>query len=225
VEHYYGDLDNGALGIDAEWRIFPGLKVFGEWFIDDITTTKLGTDWFGNKFGWQVGSYLVNPLSLRDTDILVEYTRVKPYVYSHTVEDYNKYKHYDTILGHFIGSNSDLLSFRLTHRFTKFFQMGLEYDVYRHGSNFQDRNVGGDPDLPFRSGDSESVRFLDGLRRTQESYGGSLQYEFIRNLFAEFHIRRFKSESADWTSLFSFRISFNFGYRQDKIRFIFPATY
>jgi len=43
VEHYYGDRDNGVLGIDLEWRIFNGIKIYGEWFIDDITTTKLGS--------------------------------------------------------------------------------------------------------------------------------------------------------------------------------------
>ncbi len=225
IEHYYGDRDNGTLGFDFEWRIVPGIKVFGEWFIDDLTTTKLGSDWYGNKFAYQIGSFIVNPLSLKNIDILIEYTRIKPYVYSHSYQDYNKYKHYDTILGHHIGPNSDNTFFRLRKRFSKFFQIGLDFESYRHGSNTEDRNVGGDPDRPFQYGDSPDVKFLDGIRKNQVSYGIVLQYEFIRNLFGEIHYHRCRFEPYSWESLLSFRLSFNFGYRDERIRHIFPVTY
>jgi hypothetical protein len=225
IEHYYGDRDNGVLGLDAEWRIMPGMKIFGEWFIDDITTTKLGSDWFGNKFAWQIGSFLVNPFSIHNIDFLIEYIRIKPYVYSHSFQDYNKYKHYDTILGHFIGPNSDDLFMRFRKRFSKFLQIGLEYQVYRHGSNPEDRNVGGDPDRPFQEGDSPDATFLDGIRKKQETYGITVQYEFLRNLIGELHYRGFRNQARDWESLFSFRISFNFGYRNESFRHIFPVLY
>jgi hypothetical protein len=224
AEHYYGDRDNGALGVDLEWRIRNGIKWLGEWFIDDITTTKLGSDWYGNKFGWQTGLFFVNPFSLRDIDLLLEYTRIKPYVYSHSYQDYNKYKHYDTILGHYIGPNSDLLLVRFRKRFSKFLQAGLEYQLYRHGSNPDDRNVGGDPDHPWENGDAIDATFLDGIQYKQQTYGISLQYEFIRNLLAEFHYRRMKYHQMAWEDLFSFRISFNLGYRDEGIRHIFPLV-
>ncbi|UCE74822.1 MAG: hypothetical protein JSV56_03730, partial [Methanomassiliicoccales archaeon] len=225
IEHYYGDRDNGTLGFDFEWRIVPGIKVFGEWFIDDITTTKLGSDWYGNKFAYQIGSFIVNPLSLKDIDVLIEYSRIKPYVYSHSFQDYNKYKHYDTILGHHVGPNSDNTLFRLRKRFSKFLQIGLEFESYRHGSNTEDRNVGGDPDRPFQQGDSLDVKFLDGIRKNQISYGIVLQYEFIRNIFCEIHYQRFRFIPFSWESLISFRLAFNLGYRDEKIKHIFPVPY
>jgi hypothetical protein len=225
VEHYYGDRDNGVLGIDAEWRIFNGMKIYGEWFIDDITTTKLGTKWYGNKFGWQLGTFIVNPFRLKNIDILIEYTRLKPYVYSHNVKDYNKYKHYDSILGHYIGPNSDDVFFRIRKRFSKFFLISLEYQKYRHGSNLEDRNVGGDPDRGKGDGDSPDVVFLDGVNKRQESYGVSVQYEIIRNLFLVFHYRRMNFQPFEAENLLSFRMSFNFGYRREEIRHIFPISY
>jgi hypothetical protein len=225
VEHYYGDRDNGVLGIDAEWRIFNGLKVYGEWFIDDITTTKLGTKWYGNKFGWQFGTLVVNPLWLKNSDILAEYSRIKPYVYSHNVEDYNKYKHYDTILGHYIGPNSDLVFLRFRKRFSKFLMVSLEYQKYRHGSNTEDFNAGGDPDRGRGNEDSTESTFLDGIRKTQESYGVSLQYEFIRNLFLVVHYRRINFQAFQPENLVSLRLSLNFGYRNEEIRHIFPLSY
>jgi hypothetical protein len=225
MEHYYGDRDNGALGIDMEWRILPGLKIFGEWFIDDITTTKLGSNFYGNKFAWQTGFFIVNPFSISDTDVLIEYVRIKPYVYSHTLQDYNKYKHYDTILGHYIGPNSDDIFIRLQKRFSKYLQIGLEYEYYRHGSNSEEINFGGDPDRPHQEGDAIDAPFLDGIRQTQKTYGGFISYEFIRNLIAEIHYHNMKFNSRDWEQLLSFRISFNFGYKNENFRHIFPATY
>ena len=225
VEHYYGDRDNGVLGIDFEWRVWRGAKLYGEWFIDDITTTKLGTNWYGNKFGLQAGIFFVNPFSLRNLDFLAEYSRIKPYVYSHSFQDFNKYKHYDSMVGHYFGPNSDQIFLRLRKRFSKFFMISLEYEKYRHGSNPDDRNVGGDPDHPWLSGDSPEPSFLDGILKTEQTYGVSVQYEAVRNFFLELHYRRMKFASQDWENLLSFRISLNFGYREQRIRHIFPVMY
>ncbi len=225
LEHFYGDLDNGSLSLEFQWRALPGLKLYGEWFIDDITTGQLGSNFYGNKFAWQGGFFLVNPFSLPDVDFLVEYTRIKPYVYSQSYRDYNKYKHYDTILGDFIGPNSDDWYFRLRRRFGKFLEIGLDYEQYRHGSNPADRNVGGDPDQPHVGGDARDAVFLDGILNVQKSWGGSVQYEFVRNLLGEFRLHRAQYGSRDWQSLVDFRLSLNFGYRQEKFRNVFPVTH
>lgn len=225
LEHYYGDRDNGTLGLDLEWRVIPGLKLFGEWFIDDITTTKLGSDFYGNKFAWQGGFFMVNPFSIPDVDFLLEYTRIKPYVYSHTVADYNKYKQYDTILGDYIGPNSDDIFLRLRKRFTGYLQLSLVFEHYRHGANPADENVGGDPDRPHVYGDSENAPFLAGILNEQTSWGPSLQYELVRNLIGQVHFRRYQTTGGDWESLVSFGLSFNFGYRDESFRNIFPLTF
>lgn len=226
LEHYYGDRDNGVLGVDFEWRMRHGVKIFGEWFIDDITTGKLGSKFFGNKFGCQGGVFLVNPLSVPDIDLLVEYTRLKPYVYSHTYRDYNKYKHYDTILGSNIGPNSDDLLVRLRRRFSKFLQISLAFERYRHGSNPPDRNVGGDPDQPFVYGtDNRDVVFLDGLLTVQKVWSISAQYELLRNLFANLQYNLMQANSANRKGLFSFRLSWNFGQKDEHFRNIFPVSH
>jgi hypothetical protein len=141
------------------------------------------------------------------------------------VEDYNKYKHYDTILGHYIGPNSDLLFLRYRKRFSKFLVVSVEYQKYRHGSNTEDFNAGGDPDRGRGNDDSTESTFLDGIRKTQESYGISLQYEFVRNLFLAVHYRRINFQAFQPENLVSMRLSFNFGYRSEEIRHVFPLTY
>lgn len=217
LEHFYGDRDNGALSFDLAWRIRPGIKIFGEWFIDDITTTRLGTRWFGNKFGWQGGLLLVDPFRLPGTDVLVEYTRIKPYVYSHTFRDYNKYKHVDTILGHYIGPNSDDWYVRLRHFFHRRLRVQLELEAYRHGSNPPDRNVGGDPDRPHRAGDADEVIFLDGIRVKRTAFGGEVRYELLRNTFLVARLHRITGAERAYTA-FALRIGYNFGHREEVLR-------
>ena len=217
LEHYYGDRDNSSLGADIAWRVYPGIKLFGEWFIDDITTTKLGSKFFGNKFGFQGGVFWVNPLRIAGSDVLLEYTRIKPYVYSHSVQDYNKYKQYDTVLGHFIGPNSDNLFVRLRYSPHRRMQFEFTLERYRHGQNPPDRNVGGDADLPFRFGlDNRQVTFLDGIRIERTVFGGETRYELLRNTFMTLRLRQIRSNLTNQNfSLFSVRLSYNFGYRPE----------
>lgn len=225
IEHYYGDRDNGAISFDATWRILPGIKIYGEWFIDDIITTELGSDWFGNKFGYQAGIFIVDPLNLPGLDVLVEYTRVKPYVYGHSVDDYNKYKHYDTILGHYIGSNSDDWFVQFCFYPHRRLRLQLDFENYRHGKN-DSLNVGGDPDLPFRFGvDNENAKFLDGNRIYRTVFGGEIQYELLRNLFLSFKYHQIGSDEIEWEPIYSFQVKFNFGYRNETTRLFVPAKF
>ncbi len=225
LEHFYGDRDNGALALNVSWRIIPGVKIYGEWFLDDLSTEKLGTNFYGNKFGWQFGGMWVNPLGLPDLDVLVEYARIKPYVYSHSFQDYNKYKHYDTILGHFIGPNSENLVVQLRKRFTRYVQVGVIWETYRHGANPPDRNVGGDPDRPYKKGDSLEAPFLDGVLYRQTSLGADLRYEPFRHLFIYLRYQHFRFNDGEWDNLWSWRLSFNFGYRKEKMPHIFPVIH
>jgi hypothetical protein len=228
IEHYYGDRDNGAISFDAAWRILPGMKIYGEWFIDDIITTKLGSKWFGNKFGYQAGIFVVDPLNISGVDILIEYSRVKPYVYSHSVHDYNKYKHYDTLLGHYIGPNSDDWLARL--RFYPHHRLRLQFDFenYRHGQNDLENNinVGSDPDLPFRFDvDAENAPFLAGKRIYRTVAGGEIQYELLRNFFLNLKLHQIKSDHVKSETLVSFQVKFNFGYRNESSGYFEPAKY
>jgi hypothetical protein len=225
IEHYYGDRDNGAISFDASWRVFPGIKIYGEWFIDDIITTKLGSDWFGNKFGYQTGIFIVDPFKLPGLDALVEYSRVKPYVYGHSLNDYNKYKNYDTILGHYIGSNSDDWFIRLRYYAHRRLRLQLDFENYRHGKN-DSLNVGGDPDFPFRFGvDNEDVQFLNGDRIYRTVLGGEVQYELLRNLFLSFKYHQIESDKVEWEPIYSFQVKFNFGYRNESAKLFEPAKF
>jgi len=106
AEHHLGDRDNNALSFDITTTLIRGTKLYAELFIDDMTTTKHLTRYFGNKFAFLIGGLWVEPMRLRNIDLRAEYTRIEPYVYTHW-DTVNIYTHYDKIIGHWLGPNSD----------------------------------------------------------------------------------------------------------------------
>ena len=184
AEHYLGSPDNMMMGLDFKYTALKNFKFYGELLIDDITTTKLGTDWYGNKLGYSAGAFWIDPFRIQNTDVRIEYTRIRPFVYSH--ENSISYKHYDSFLGHRIGPNSDDLYFEINYRFSKFAKLILFSEFWRHGANFGDKNVGGDVELPHISGDDLYINFLDGNLEKSNSFGMNFSYEFFRNFYFNF---------------------------------------
>jgi hypothetical protein len=181
AEHYNRDHDNAALGADFRF-IRSGVSVYGDFFIDDIMTKKIGTDWYGNKFGMQFGLYSVEPFGLDGFDTRVEYTRIDPWVYTHKYP-INTYTHYGDGLGYFSGPNSDVFFVEIRKRFTRRLETGFVFTRKRHGANFPDRNIGGDILQGGAPEGTTSSRFLDGIITETTSAGLGLSFEIARNLF------------------------------------------
>ncbi|MBT4484250.1 MAG: hypothetical protein HOC71_11315 [Candidatus Latescibacteria bacterium] len=176
AEHANDDHDNAAMGMDFRLFLRRNSSVYGEFFIDDITTTKLGTGWYGNKLAYQIGTFYLEPLGLKDMDFRMEYTRINPWVYTHRYS-INSYTHYGDVLGFQTGPNSDEFSAELRKRFTRKFHSAFYFVRHRHGS------VGGDPLQGFTAGDSKKVKFLDGTLEKTTALGINLSYEICWELF------------------------------------------
>ncbi len=181
AEHYLGSPDNMMMGLDFKCTALKNLKFYGELLIDDITTTKLGTDWYGNKLGYSVGAWWIDPFGIQNADVRIEYTRIRPYVYSH--ENSLSYKHYDSPLGHRIGPNSDDLYVGINYHLSKYAKLTLFSEFWRHGANRANKNVGGEINQPHQFGDDLTVNFLAGTLERRNSYGFNFSYELLEGLY------------------------------------------
>lgn len=182
AEHFNGDHDNAVMGMDFRILVHRIHSIYGEFFIDDITTTKLGTDWYGNKLAYQIGTFIITPFGIDDLDCRVEYTRVNPWVYTHRTP-INRYDHYGDVLGYPAGPNSDEVFVELRKRFSRRFHTSLAFARRRHGANPPGENIGGDPLAGFSDGDSKSSKFLAGIRETTNLFSLDLSYELLWELF------------------------------------------
>lgn len=197
AEHYLGDQDNAAMGLDFELKTIAKTKVYGELFVDDLTTGKLGTDFYGNKYGYTAGLFHVDLLTIPQLDLRLEYTHLRPFTYSHKNAE-TSYQHFSTLLGHWIGPNSDYFSGELTYRLSRRTLFLLQYEHLRHGANPPGRNVGGDPNLPHEAlNDSETAIFLEGVLENSSQLRFRASYELVRNLFMQIECSLVKFDS-EW---------------------------
>lgn len=198
AEHFLGDRDNAAMGVDIEVRPVNGVRVYGEWFVDDFSVARLGENWYGNKVAWLAGLHLTNPFGLPRSDWRTEYVRIEPYVYSHTFP-INIYENYDTILGHPAGPNADLLYGEWLFWGDRRWQLLFSAERYRHGANPADRNVGGEIERPFDVKDTQTVYFFDGIRERRTTLRFEARYEVLRNLKLQLALQRVNFKNAPAT--------------------------
>ncbi len=193
TEHSLQDRDNAILGFDFKSNLFKNFQVYGTILIDDINFPTLGTGWYGNELGYQVGFYFTNPV--KDMDFIFEYTRIEPYVYSHKFNE-NNYAHNDFLIGHEIGPNSDDFFVKIIYLLSKRATLTLFAEKIRHGQNpvkgNDTINVGGDFKLGHRLRDAEKVKFLDGVVENNYRFGFDILSETRKDIFINFGVGKYQ---------------------------------
>ncbi len=207
AEHANGDHDNAAMGADFRFFVHRSHSVYGELLIDDITTTKLGTDWYGNKIAWQLGTFIVAPFGFRDMDARLEYSRLSPWVYTHR-HQINTYTHYGDVLGHRAGPNADEFHAELRRRFSRRLHVSLAWTAGRHGENTTGRNVGGDPLAGFMPGDSKKAAFLAGRVVKSSTVQAAVSYEILWRLILRAGYA-FEDVDGDGVNIFNLSLGLN----------------
>lgn len=183
AEHYHGSPDNALMGVDIAWRPIRNWKLYSELLIDDITTSKIGTDWYGNKWGYITGIFFVTPLTRYTFDVRLEYGRLRPYVYTHWSGA--NYTHYNSTLGYWSPPNAENLFFEVNSQITRSFGIRLNGSYWRHGANWTNKNVGGNINQPFEF-DENNAAFLSGVREERSEINIVARYKVFWNWFFDF---------------------------------------
>ena len=143
--------DNVMFAFDTAIRPIDGVRLYGEWVIDDIQYESdsndphavawlLGLTWYPKQLGSQLGLHS-------------EYARVNRWAYTHLVPD-NQFTHFGYAIGHPIGPDSDVLRFLASYQFTVSTVAEIHTAITRHGEGtIADRFYGEDYEaLPFPTG-------------------------------------------------------------------------
>lgn len=129
------DKDNPMLMLDATWRPWSSVEFHTAFLLDDISYANLfkKTDQT-TKFGFQAGG----TLALRSgTDLLAEYTRISPFVYTHRFR-LNNYEQQGVGLGHQLGPNGDQVSIGVRQWLPWRGKVGVTFRSIRKGLNVFD---------------------------------------------------------------------------------------
>ena len=184
------DRDNGTIFLDFQTNGIENLELQGTFFLDENILSHLqDMSLYSNKTAYQFGAFWYSPFSINDASVVLEYTKIRPYVYSHT-NPQNSYTSFGQSLGHRIGPNADEIYSRLTYNFSSKLSGNFEFQHIRSGENIYDGqgnlifNAGGDYRVPYRDGiDPLHINFLAGERINQNIYTLSLRYEPFRKIY------------------------------------------
>ncbi|MCK6601374.1 MAG: capsule assembly Wzi family protein [Bacteroidetes bacterium] len=206
------DRDNNLFFVDFQSHFIPGFEIQCTFMMDeDILSNLEDLNRFSNKIAAQTGFWWSRPAGIQDLSLIMEYTWIRPYVYSHLIKE-NNYTAYGYPIGHRIGPNSDELMTRLVYYFSGRVKLTAEHRLQRSGENRYDsdgiliENAGGNIFEPVRETDSRKAYFLDGERHQKNRVILDLRYEFSRNNYLNlvYDLTGDYNQSAKKTTSYSF---------------------
>ena len=127
----------------------------------------------------------------RNTSLMVEWTHVQPFVFSHDYSIEDTYTSYGAPLGPRIGPNSDSWFIRGDLFPAKRTTLSLTYFYGRHGDNVYDAagnlimNAGGDIEQGHRPADPITVEFLAGNLVTTQRVQLIATYEPVYQIWVD----------------------------------------
>jgi hypothetical protein len=222
VEMSLQDRDNGLVFLDFQSNFIKNLEFQATFFLDENILSHLQElDLFSNKTAYQVGAFWYSPFSIDDLSLVLEYTRIRPYVYSH-VNIKNSYTSHAQNLGHRIGPNADEIHTALSYNINERMRVILEYQHVRSGENIFDGqgnlifNAGGDFMIGHRELiDAKYINFLDGERINQNIFSFKFRIEPVREVWFDLFYKyiaekNVTKETSVNTSFAYIRMMFNF---------------
>jgi hypothetical protein len=221
VEMSLQDRDNGVVFLDLQTRAIRNLELQATFFLDENILSHLQElDLFSNKTAYQIGAFWYSPFSIDDLSLIFEYTRIRPYVYSHT-NTKNSYTSYAQNLGHRIGPNADEILLKASYNINEKMRLNAEAQFVRSGENLYDAlgnvlfNAGGDYLFGHRELiDANKINFLEGERINQNIFIVNFKYEPIREVWLDFVYQysiknNLYREIKEYSSLAYIRLLFN----------------
>ena len=106
LEFSIGSPDNALVGINAKYELPLKSYLYGQLVLDEFSLNEMksGEDWYGSKYGYQLGAKMYDAIGLENLTLQAEYNLVRPYTYAHHDPRQN-YAHYNQPLAHPLGAN------------------------------------------------------------------------------------------------------------------------
>jgi len=109
--------DNVLVGINAKYELPLKSYLYGQLVLDEFSLNEMksGDDWYGSKYGYQLGAKMYDAIGLENLTLQAEYNLVRPYTYAHHDPRQN-YAHYNQPLAHPLGANFSEKLFIINYR-------------------------------------------------------------------------------------------------------------
>ena len=154
TEHNLSDRDNVLIFGGFHYKPYSQNTFYVNVILDELSRSKIFTDWWGNKYAVQVGnSYLIN--SEINSRITFEFTAVRPWLYTHKIL-HNKYSHDGIGLGFPGGSNLIHFAGEFNYKLFKFLTANIHSSFTKQGS------LGNNFSINYESRPDDKADWLEG---------------------------------------------------------------
>ncbi len=153
TEHNLYNRDNVLIFADLDWKISDSNSFYTNFIFDELSKSKLFTNWWANKWAFQIGD--VQKLGFRDSRLALEFVAVRPWMYTHNVLT-NKFSHEDRCLGYSSGSNILKYTAELNIDLHDNYGIDVQSSYSRQGS------LGNDFTINYDSRPSDEASWLEG---------------------------------------------------------------
>ncbi len=164
--------DNAQLFADASYRIQPiKTKVYGSVFIDELSLESVFDGNNLSSLGYTVGAEF-SDLIIPNSSFVVEYSLLQPFVYTNS-DDAQTYSSHTYQLGHWIGSNADMIYGSYSQNILRGLSLKLSAWYFRKGQT----------ELPEQQYELPYPPTLYGERRNDFNITLSCRWQPIHNLY------------------------------------------
>lgn len=126
--------NNGNIAFDLAYRVPKWALLYSEFLIDDLQDpSTLFDDFWGNRWAWMAGLNFA-PKTFHGMSLLVEYSRVEPWVYTHYEPLTSQASNGEDPLGNQLGPNSQVWIVQPSYSTPNYF-FGLKSSWIRKGIN------------------------------------------------------------------------------------------
>jgi hypothetical protein len=151
-------LNNGNIAADIAYRIRRMGRVYAEFLIDDIQSpSALFDDSWSNKWAWMAGTHWTLETGGIASGLILEYSRLEPWVYTHYLPHTAQTSHQDYPVGNPWGPNSQAIIGKAYLSRPGRWYISIRSDLVWKGSDpgsgVEDIHTGGSGSKAFLSGD------------------------------------------------------------------------
>jgi hypothetical protein len=179
ADHYLGTGKSSATGnaqlfADASYTN-PDIKskFYGSIFIDELSLNNIFSGGNLSALGFTLGTQTIDPI-FSNSSFNIEYTRINPFVYMNS-EQAQIFTNDDYLLGHWIGSNGDLISIN----YKQFINHQINFSL----SGWYSRK--GKTELPIEQYQTPYPDFLYGSKRYETGIDFRLKYKPVSPISTE----------------------------------------
>jgi len=180
AEHYNDDKDNCQLFGSLDLNLIKNVNLYFSLFIDEINTDQLFDPYRSHRqIAFNSGIQLFD-LPFTNTDVRLEYTRLNPAVYNHSIPSVT-FENNGFVLGNWMGQNSDNLYCEVGIIPKQGLRFSLFGNIFRKGAALSIFDQYSE-----RQGEKP---FLFGPLHEERSVGFAIKYQPLRDIFIDINGR------------------------------------